>query len=85
MVDQITDEASNILIPKTPHPMIRNLEKCQNECRTNLRKHVYKLVKLSISEDEADYDLKVLAVGKNIMCENIKIITNHVSGNNESK
>lgn len=85
MINDIVNEAANVLIPSQSHPNIRDLPQCQEKCSKNLKKHIKKLVEVSLGENDNEYYLKVTEIGKKAFCENVHIITEHTTNNNEGK
>lgn len=43
------------------------------------------MVEISLTQNDSEYYLKVTGVGKKAFCENVQIIANHTTNNNESK
>lgn len=65
--------------------MIADISSCKSRCLKNLKKHIKKLVEISLTQNDSEYYLKVTGVGKKAFCENVQIIANHTTNNNESK
>lgn len=84
VINEITNEAANVLVPANPHPMINDLPSCRSKCLQKLKKHVRKLVEVSLGGSDPDYYLKATSIAKTAFCENIQIITSHTSNSSES-